>query len=166
MIFDNVVELKENTDGSICIGCDILKVFFNEIGKNKFVRMRLTRPTKKRTDSQNRDLHGNISALALQFKNDGIDINTDDLKDIVKDHASVAFNYPTFQSFDGKRLLPKHSSKCDTVEFCELQKAMQDIADKKNYWLFVRDEKGDVYKSLYGADRQYMRENYPEINGD
>lgn len=166
MILKTCLELCEK-DGIICFKNNaIVKMYYDELPKhNKWTGITLKKPTKQRTDKQNNDFHGNVRALIPQFYLDGQVFTEKKLKDWIKIYAMVHCDYPCEKDFTGQ-YVPIECSVQDTVNFTRLQKAMQELADDREYWLYNKAPDGEVFKSLRGRDRQQMRENYPEINGD
>lgn len=168
MILKTCLELCE-INGIVCFKNNaIVKMFYDDLPKNnKWVGITLKKPSKQRTTgkgSQNSMLHGDIASIVFQAKAiHGITITPEQAKEELKEYAVLNFGYPCKKGI--LKIIPESTQGMDQANFKRLLDAVQHYADEQDFWLIRTDPQGE-YKSLYGADRSYMRENYPEINGD
>lgn len=162
MIFDNVVPLQKGIDGKIYIDHYAAVIFYDEMGKNKYASVKMKRPTHKRSDKQNNWLHGVVRCLLPQFKARGIDTDFESLKLELKEHAIANSTYPYTLTPLTKKVCPKSSGSLSKEEFIAFQECIQKLLDEHHFWIYKKDDIGK-YKSLYGASREYMKENFPEL---
>lgn len=169
MILKTCLELCE-INGIVCFKNNaIVKMFYDDLPKNnKWVGITLKKPSKIRSTgkgSKNNLFHGWVRDIVSQAKsNYGVTISESQAKEELKEYAMNCFDYPAIQGL-WKRI-PESTEGQKDEEFNKLLKALEQYADDKDFWLTRIDKIEGEYKSIKGGDRSYMRENYPEINGD